>query len=253
MDLPSPIEDDEAIVQAYTGVITPRTKFMHITQMMNWTGQVFPVEVIARICTRAREKGVFTLVDGAHAFAHLDFKIRDLKCDAFATSLHKWLCAPLGTGALYIRKDRIRDIWSVYPSFPKEKDKMHKFEHAGTISLAKEEAVHTAIDFHNNLTTALKEMRLKYLKKYWTDQLKDNDRIQWYTSFNPRYSGALTLFEIKGMDYIDVSAILNKDYNIHHTTSKVSGAQGVRISPNIYTATNELDYLVEAINKILKG
>jgi len=250
--LPSPVEDDEVIIDAYTKLITPRTKFMHITQMINWTGQVIPVEVITKLCTVARAKGIFTLVDGAHSFAHLDFKVSDLQCDAFATSLHKWLCAPLGTGALYVRKESIGKVWSMYPSFEDEKDKINKFEHTGTISLAKEEATHTAIDFHNNLTTALKEMRLRYLKNYWVDQLKDNERVIWHTSFDDRYSGGMVLFDIKDGSYNSLSLTLRSKFNIHHTKSLVEGAQGIRISPNIYTSLEELDYLVEILMNELK-
>ncbi len=253
VSLPSPVEDDEKIAQAYISKFTEKTRLVHLTQIINWTGQVIPVEPIARICELARTKNIFSLVDGAHSFGQINFKIPDLKCDAYATSLHKWLSAPIGTGMLYMKEDKIIEIWPMYPSEERNKYKIEKFENKGTISLAKQEAIHSAIEFYYNIGAQLKEARLRYLKNYWANQLKNNERIKFYTSFNDRYACAIALFDLIGSDYKDMSLKLEKKFMIHHTVSKVEGAQGIRISPNVYTKISDLDRLLDALNWLLKN
>lgn len=252
INLPSPIENVEDIVEAYISKFNKKTKFVNITQIINWTGQILPVEAISKICEKARTLGIFSLVDGAHSFAHIDFNIKDLNCDAYAASLHKWLCAPIGTGILYVRQEQISKLWSMFPSSAEQVDSIEKFEHKGTISAAREEAAHTAIEFHNHIGITLKEARLRYLKNYWATQFKDHERVQFFTSFDDKYSGAIALFDIKGADYKDFSFQLENKFRIHHTNSETEGAQGIRISPNIYTSVEDLDRLVEAMNWYLK-
>lgn len=252
VNLPSPIESIDEIVNTYVSSFNKKTKLVNITQIINWTGQILPVEAISKICEKARAQNIFSLIDGAHSFAHIDFKIKDLNCDAYAASLHKWLCAPIGTGILYVRQEQISKIWSMFPSPPEHEDKIEKFEHKGTISAAREEATHTAIEFHNQIGITLKEARLRYLKNYWTTQFKDHERIQFYTSFDDRFSGAIALFDIKNGDYKDFSSVLENKFRIHHTNSETEGAHGIRISPNIYTTLEDLDRLVEAMNFYLK-
>jgi len=252
VNLPSPIEDNDEIVEAYVSKFTKKTKFVNLTQIINWTGQILPVAAIAKICEKAREKKIFSHVDGAHSFAHIDFKIPDLKCDAYATSLHKWLSAPIGTGLLYVRKGQIPNVWSLFPSAEDQTNMIQKFEHKGTISLAREEATHTAIEFYEHIGIELKEARLRYLKNYWANQLKDNERIKFYTSFKDEYAGAIALFDLKDGDYKEISPKLTEKYRIHHTNSVTEGAQGIRISPNVYTTLADLDRLVEAITDLVK-
>lgn len=250
--LPAPVEDDNTIVDAYKAQFTNKTRLVHLTHLVSWTGQVLPVEAIAQITKAARTQGIFSLVDGAHSFAHLNFKIEDLHCDAYATSLHKWLCAPIGTGFLYVRHTQIPNIWSLLPSSANDTTFIHKFEHKGTIQLAREEAIHVAIDFHENIGIELKEARLRYLKDYWAKPFEKEEQLRFFTSFKARYAGALALFDLPKGNYKDLSAVLSRDYKIHHTNSVAKGIQGLRITPNIYTSTKDLDRLVEAINTYLK-
>ncbi|BDS09649.1 aminotransferase class V-fold PLP-dependent enzyme [Aureispira anguillae] len=250
--LPAPIENQEEIIHRYISKFTSKTRLVHLTHIINWTGQIIPTAAIAKICTKARNQGIFSLVDGAHSLAHINFRIEDLNCDAYATSLHKWLCAPIGTGMLYLRRDQISKIWSMFPSDVKQTSSIEKFEHKGTISIAKEEAIHTAIEFHQHIGIELKEARLRFLKNYWAEQLREDERIQFYTSFDPQYAGAIALFDIKEGDSFKFSHRLEHNYRIHHTRSEVEGAKGVRISPNIYTSLDDLDHLVESIRTLLK-
>lgn len=252
VNLPAPIEEDEAILEIYLSKITKKTKFINLTQVVNWTGQIIPVSVIAKICTQAREKGIFTLVDGAHSLAHINFKITDLKCDAYASSLHKWLSAPIGTGMLYIRQDKIASVWPMYPHDPVQVSIIEKFEHKGTISLAREEATHTAIQFHQHIGIQLKEARLRYLKNYWAKELATRSNVHFYTSFKDKYAGGIALFGVTDRDINLVSLQLERKYRIHHTKTSLEGIEGIRISPNIYTTLDDLDRFLEVMNTLLK-
>lgn len=252
VNLPAPIENDEAILDLYLSKITPKTRFINLTQVINWTGQIIPVSVLAKICTEARKKDIFTLVDGAHSLAHLDFKISELQCDAFASSLHKWLCAPIGTGMLYMRQDKIASVWSMYPSDFGQESMIEKFEHKGTISLAREEATHTAIQFHQHIGIKLKEARLRYLKNYWAKELQAYENVQIHTSFKDKYAGGIALFGTTGRDINLVSAKLERKYRIHHTKTNLEGVNGIRISPNVYTSLDDLDRFLEVMNTLLK-
>jgi selenocysteine lyase/cysteine desulfurase len=247
LDFDLPQTEDAYFVEAYRKAISPRTKVLHITHMINWTGQILPVH---QLCRLAREEGLFSLVDGAHTFAHLDFKIADLQCDAFGTSLHKWLCAPFGTGMLYLRKERIPEIWPLMPNGDPRGSDIRKFESLGTRSFAVEQAISTAIDFHLAIGAKIKQERLYFLTQYWAKDIQQLDRCRFYTALDPNYTGAL--FNV-GMDGMTAGALSNQllsTYKIHTSPITWENVDGVRITPHIYTSLNDLDRLKEALHKI---
>lgn len=250
LDFDIPMESNEEVIQKFKGAITSRTKVFHITHMINWTGHIMPAK---ELCALAKANDIFSIVDGAHTFAHLDFKISDLGCDFFGTSLHKWLCAPFGTGMLYIRKERIKDVWPLLASPEDQIDNIRKFENIGTRSFAIEQAIGSAIDFHTAIGAARKEARLKYLKQYWVDQVKGVDKVQFYTSTNPEHSGALFNFGIEGMDAGPVHNSLFGTHKIHTSPIKWEKVNGPRITPHVYTKKYDLERLVEAINVVSKN
>lgn len=168
-----PIDNDDVVLKAYTDATTPKTKIWHITHMMTWTGQILPA---AKLCAEARKRGITTIVDAAHTFAHLDYKISDFNCDYFGTSLHKWLCAPFGTGMMYVTKDMIAKTWPLFPNDKPQSPDIRKFEAIGTRSFAPEQAIGQAIDFHNAIGARRKQERLHYLKTYWCNAVVKKDR-----------------------------------------------------------------------------
>lgn len=253
LDLALPFENPSDYIDQFIKAMTAKTRLINITQIINWTGQVVPVKAIRKICEVARARGIFSLVDGAHAFAQLDFKVPDLGCDAFATSLHKWLCAPFGTGMLYIRKAMIHKIWSLMPSEEEQKQDIRKFEHQGTLSIGKLIAIGDAIDFHQLMGIQLKEARLRYLKNYWAKALKDEERIIFHTSLKKNYSCAIALIEINGLEPRVLEQVLFNKFRIHTVTITRDNFQGTRISPNVYTKTEHLDRLLEGIRFVLKN
>ena len=247
LDFDIPMESNAEVIQKFKAAISPRTKVFHITHMINWTGHIMPAK---ELCALAKANNILSIVDGAHTFAHLDFKISDLGCDFFGTSLHKWLCAPFGTGMLYIRKERIKDVWPLLASPEDQIDNIRKFENIGTRSFAIEQAIGSTIDFHNAIGSARKEARLKYLKQYWVDQVKDVDKVKFYTSTNPDHSGALFNFGIEGMDAGPVHNSLFGTHKIHTSPIKWEKVNGPRITPHVYTKKYDLERLVEAINVV---
>lgn len=249
VDLPVPAEDVEEIVSLFEAQFTNRTKLVHITHLINWTGQILPAKKIAGA---ARKRGIEVLVDGAHSFAHIDYKIPDLDCDYFGTSLHKWMCAPFGNGMMYIKKDKITKVAPLFPNDEIGSDDIRKFEHLGTHSVPTEMAVKNALDFHLNITTERKEARLRYLTKYWVDQVKDLPKVKLYTSQKPEFSCALFTVGIEGKVPTDFESELYKGYQIHTTSVKHEAVNGIRITPHVYTSLKDLDVLVEGIKTLAK-
>ncbi len=247
LDFDIPMESDAEVVQKFKEAITPATKVFHITHMINWTGHIMPAK---ELCALARANNIYSIVDGAHTFAHLDFKISDLGCDFFGTSLHKWLCAPFGTGLLYIKKGKIKDVWPLLASPENQVDNIRKFENIGTRSFAIEQAIGSAIDFHNAIGAARKEARLKYLKQFWIDQVKGVDKVKFYTSTKPDLSAALFNFGIDGMDAGPVHNALFRTHKIHTSPIKWEKVNGPRITPHVYTKKYDMERLVEAINAV---
>jgi selenocysteine lyase/cysteine desulfurase len=162
-----PIENDEQIVKAYADAITPRTKIIHVTHIINWVGQIMPVKKIAQM---AHAKGIEVVCDGAHTFGLLDYKIPDLECDYFGTSLHKFLSAPVGSGMMWIKKDKIEKIWPLLCNSEPKSGNIRKFETLGTRSFPIEQAIGEAINFQEGIGSKRKQDRIHYLKKYWAEK-----------------------------------------------------------------------------------
>ena len=206
------------------------------------------------IADAAHKKGIEVLVDGAHTYAHMDFKITDLNCDYFGTSLHKWLGAPFGSGLLYIKKDKIKNIWPLLGHSKPQDEDIRKFEYLGTRSYASEMAIATALDFHQAIGNKRKEERLRYLKNYWMEKAASIPGVKLNTSLKPQFSCALGNFTVNGLKAADISGTLASKYRINVPAMVLEGhiPEGVRITPNVYTSTADLDKLLTAIDDIAK-
>lgn len=251
IDLPMPEDNDAKIVKLFTDQFTNKTKLVHITHMINWNGHILPARMIA---DEAKKRGIEVLADAAHSFAQIDFIFPDINCDYAGASLHKWLCAPFGSGLLYIRKDKIKNIWPLLSAPDSiQEDDIRKFEVLGTRSFASEMAIGTAVDFHNIIGNKRKEERLRFLKNYWVEKLMKNPRIKIHTSKSPSHSCALGVFSIEGMKPEDIEKKLFEKYKIHVISIDHENVKGIRVTPNIYTSTKDLDRFVKAVNEIAKG
>ena len=230
--------------------VTPRTKVIHICHVTNLTGQLFPVRDIARM---ARSKGILTIVDGAHAFAHFPFALRDLECDCYGTSLHKWLLAPVGTGFLYMRRENIEKIWPLTPAGVAKSKDIRKFEEVGTHPAANHNAIAEALAFHQGIGVERRAARMRYLTDRWATRLEKQPRVKILTSRLPNQSWGLANISLQGVDSQKAYETLWAKYRIITASIKHAEYQGLRITPNIYTTLQELDTFSEAIEEMLKN
>ncbi|MCF8244538.1 MAG: aminotransferase class V-fold PLP-dependent enzyme [Saprospiraceae bacterium] len=201
----------------------------------------------------ARRRGIEVLVDAAHTFAHIDFKIPDLECDYLGTSLHKWLCAPFGSGLLYVKKDKIKNLYPLMAAGDPESEDIRKFENIGTRSFAIEQAIGHAVNFHLMIGAERKAKRLFYLKKYWTDKALQIPGVRIGSPLKPEFSGAIALLQIDGIEPVELSEKLFSKFRIHTVGINWENIHGVRVTPNVYTTLNDLDRFVAAIAEIAKG
>jgi selenocysteine lyase/cysteine desulfurase len=245
-----PLEDNDLIVQKYIEQMTPRTKVVHVTHIVNWNGQIMPVK---RIADEAHKRGIEVVIDGAHSFAHLEYKIPNLGGDYFGTSLHKWLSAPIGSGMLWMKKEKISKIFPLIPNDKPNSDNIRKFENLGTRSFMIEQAIGQALNFQLAIGNARKEARLQFLKTYWTKEATKITKVKLNTPLKPEYSGALAHFSIEGMDAGKIESELFAKYKIHTTPVKWEKLDGVRVTPHVYTTLLDLDRLLEAINYLAKA
>ena len=247
-DIPVPAEDDGEIVRLFEENITPQTRLILMCHMINLTGQILPVKKVVRM---ARSRGIPVIVDGAHTFAHFDFDHSELECDYYATSLHKWLLAPIGTGMLYVKKDKIPDLWPLMAAPDDKSDDIRKFEEIGTHPAANFIAVSEAAVFQDGIGPARKGARLKYLTDYWVDRLIDNDRVRLHTSRDPSYACGIANVEIEGVDSGKLASYLWREHRILTTAIKHEQFEGVRVTPNVYTTPGELDRFVAVMHKVI--
>ena len=246
--IPIPAENDREIVRLFEENITPKTKLILMCHMINITGQILPVK---KVVNMARKYDIPVIVDGAHTFAHFDFDVNDLDCDYYASSLHKWLCAPHGTGMLYVRKEKIADLWPLQAPGECGKDDIRKFEEIGTHPAANYLAIGDALTFHQGIGSKNKEERLFYLRDRWAKRLIKHNRIKLHTSLKPGKGCAIATVQIKGIDTVEVSKHLWKKYRIFVVAIKHPEFEGCRVTPHVYTTIEEIDRFSDAMEAIL--
>lgn len=247
--IPIPPKSLDEITTAFEQGITSRTRLILIMHQVNVTGQITPVKAI---CEMARAKGIETIVDGAHSFAQFDFKQKDLNCDYFGTSLHKWLYAPKGTGMLYVKRDKIERIWPLMAAESKQASDIRKFEEIGTHSAAPKLAIGEALLFHNGIGGKRKEARLRYLSRYWMNRLKDIPKVRFNTSFDENQSCAIANVQIEGTNPTTIGSYLFDKHRIFTTPIIHEEFQGIRITPNVYTTLGELDRFCNVMEMIAR-
>jgi selenocysteine lyase/cysteine desulfurase len=250
VSLPIDPQSDEELVQLYEAAITPKTRLLMVCQMVNITGQILPV---AKIADMAHRHGVEVMVDGAHAFGQLDFAIPDLHADYYGASLHKWLGTPLGAGLLWVKREKIARLWPIYgdSSFPD--DDIRKLNHTGTHPVHTDLAINDAIDFQLSIGIARKEARLRYLQNYWTAQVRDVPKIYLNTPTDPKRSCAIANVGIAGMAPAVLATKLMERYGVWTVAIDSANVHGTRVTPMVYTSTNELDTFVRALKEMAQS
>ena len=231
----------------YENAITDKTKLMLVSHIVNITGQILPIK---KICDVAHRKGVEVLVDGAHAFAHIDFKINDLDCDYYGSSLHKWLGCPLGAGLLYVKKDKVEKLWQLFGDMGYKDDDIRKLNHTGTHPVHTDLSIKNAIAFHNKIGIERKEARLRFIQNYWTDKIRHVPNIVLNTPTDKKRSCAIANVGINTLKPAELAKVLFDKYKIWTVAIDYANVKGVRVTPHVYTSTNELDVFVKALTEI---
>ncbi|MEQ9401154.1 MAG: aminotransferase class V-fold PLP-dependent enzyme [Longimicrobiales bacterium] len=247
--IPVPAEDPAEVVRLFENAITPKTKAILACHMINLTGQILPVRELNAM---ARRHGIPLIVDGAHALAHFDFTLGELEVDNYSTSLHKWLFAPHGTGLLYVRREKIADVWPLMAAPERMDSDIRKFEEIGTHPAANYLAIGEALTFHEGIGGARKDARLVYLRNYWAERLLQHDRVRLHTSLKPGFACGIANVEIEGVDPTALIAHLWDKHRIISVAINHDEFRGIRVSPSVYTTLPELDRFVDAMEDVVR-
>jgi isopenicillin-N epimerase len=232
------------LVRPIEAALTDKTKLIIVSQVSFMNGQIFPIREIVDL---GRRHGIPVIVDGAHAFVQYTFDRNDLGCDFYGTSLHKWLMAPIGTGFLYVKKERIKEVWSLMASSAAQVADIRKFEEIGTHPAANHNAIGEALTFHEMLGMRRKEARLRYLRSRWTDRLRDLPKVRFATNLDPKHSCAITTVGIEGITTGDLAGWLLAKHSIFVTGIGGDVVNGIRVTPNVYSTVDEIDRFAEAM------
>ena len=247
ISFPVPPKTMTDLADRLLAAITPATRVLHFCHITNLTGQIFPVK---QICDDARRRGIKTIVDGAHAFAHFPYKAADLGCDYYGTSLHKWLLAPIGTGFLYVRRENVKALWPLTPASASKADDIRKFEEIGTHPAANHNAIAEALTFHDGIGIERKAARLRYLRDRWARRLAANPKFRLHTNLDAAHSCAIGTVQITGVPTAKVVARLWERWRIIATPIVHAEYEGARITPNVYTTLEEIDTFAAAMEEI---
>jgi selenocysteine lyase/cysteine desulfurase len=250
---PCPPPSMEYLKKQIEAAITPRTKVIHICHITNRTGQIFPVKEISLM---ARARGIETIVDGAHAFAQFPFKYEDLQCDYYGTSLHKWVLAPIGTGALFVRKEKIAKIWPLMAAPESMQGNIRKFEEIGTHPASQRNSITEALAFHDSIGPERKAERFRYLRRRWSNVLRELPGVKILNSEDPEQSCAIGFISVQGagLDCGKLQEYLWNKQRIWTVAIRTPGEyEGLRVTPNVYTTIEEIDTFTNVMTKVIKN
>jgi len=250
LSLPVPAEDPAEVVARFERALSPRTRLILMCQVVNLTGQILPVRDVVAL---GRARGIPVMVDGAHAFAHLTAPRSEMDCDYYGVSLHKWLCAPHGTGFLYVRRDRIRDVWPLTAAPQEMESDIRKFEEIGTHPAANTLATAEAIDFYRAVGPANKLARMRYMRDRWAKPLLAHDRVRLHSSRDPRFGSSFATVDVRGIDVGKLQAHLWTKHRIFTTAIRHAQFEGLRVTPGLSTTLPELDRFVEVVDAVVRG
>ncbi|MGH7656944.1 MAG: aminotransferase class V-fold PLP-dependent enzyme, partial [Gemmatimonadales bacterium] len=201
----------------------------------------------------ARPRGIEVFVDGAHAYAHFPFTRDELNCDFYGTSLHKWLLAPIGTGFLYVRKDRQRSLWPLMAAPESMDNNIRKYEEIGTHPAANHNAIAAALAFHRGIGVERKVARLRFLRDRWARPLlEESDRVKVLTPLDGKDSGAIALVSVDGLEPGELVTWLLREHRIVSTPINHPEFSGVRITPNVYTTPDEIDLFTDRMRLAIR-
>lgn len=254
---PYPPKNLKVLSDLFEKNVTQQTKLILVCHITNLTGQIFPIK---DICKMARKRGIEVVIDGAHSFGHFVYKQKDLDCDIYGANLHKWMMGPIGTGFLYVKKEKIKNIWPLFPAPDPLSDDIRKFENVGTQPDYLQLAIGEALAFHHGIGAQRKEERMRYLRNYWAKAFEKLPGVKILTSFDPEQSCGIGTFTVENMDMGKLSQVLFEKHKIYVISVGVPSPEkegenisGMRVTPSIYTSLRELDIFIEAASHYVKN
>ena len=250
VSVPNHPKNDMELISLYESQITSKTRLIMISHMVNITGQILPVK---KICDMAHSYGVEVLVDGAHCVGHFNFKIDNLNCDYYGSSLHKWLATPLGAGLLYVNNKHIPKIWPLIADHEKDPNKIQRLSHTGTHPVSTDLTIIDAIEYLNSIGIKKKESRLRFLKTYWQNALKNESNIVINTPYDTQRSCGIGNVGLKNMKPETLANRLYEKFGIFTVAIDYANVKGCRITPNIFTNENELDTFIDAMKSLARS
>jgi len=220
-----------------------------VCHMVNVTGQILPIR---KICDMAHSHGVEVMVDGAHCVGHIKVDLTELDCDYYGCSLHKWLCAPLGAGMLYVAEKNIPKVWPLLADYEKDKTKIRRLNHTGTHPVHTDLTINDSVDYLEMIGIERKENRMRYLQRYWSDQLREVDNVVINTPIEPHRSCGIANVGLTNMKPSGMAKTLLDEFHVWTVAIDFENVHGCRITPNVFTTTDELDQFVDAIKAMAK-
>jgi isopenicillin-N epimerase len=244
VDPPHVPKGKQELVDAFEKGLTPKTKLILVSLVSFMNGQIFPVREIVAL---GKRRGIPVIVDGAHAFAQFPFSRDQFDCDYFGTSLHKWLMAPMGTGFLSVRKDKIEGLWPLMASEATQAKDIRKYEEIGTHPAANHNAIGEALTFHELIGVERKAARFRYMRSRWTDRLREEKKVVFHTNLDAAHSCAITTVEIQGIKPPELGAWLLAKHGVYVTSIGHPRFGGIRVTPNVYSTIEEIDRFGDAM------
>jgi selenocysteine lyase/cysteine desulfurase len=250
LPVPVPARSANELYSAFESAVTPRTRVIAITHLTSTTGILYPAREIAAL---ARKRGIYMHLDGAQTFGALDVNLQEIGCDSYSTSAHKWLMGPLEAGLLYVRAERIPQIWPsiVTAGWTEHLQGARKFEVFGQRDDPRVVALESAIDFVNLIGGAVVEDRMRALAGRLKSQLREISAVELKTNMQPELSAGVIKFTLRG---VRTSEAYNKLWERHRLAIAMTAsgdAEGLRFSPHIYNSMEEIEQAVRAVRELV--
>jgi isopenicillin-N epimerase len=245
--LPKPPRSVDEILERFRRALTPRTRVLVFSHVTTATGLVLPVK---ELCRLARERGVLTHVDGAHAIGQIPLDLHDLGCDFYTTSPHKWLLAPKGTGTLYVREELLDRLWVTIASngWADRALKAYRFSSVGTSNLSVMVGLKAALDFHQALGPECVYARIHVLAQRVRDRLQGYAQVRLVNASADAFYGGLVSFEaVKGDLRRVVAELAARNVRVG------GGPARIRVATHIFTQPTELNTFFDAVERGLRA
>jgi selenocysteine lyase/cysteine desulfurase len=251
ISFPLPVLSAKPFVDRIAAAVTPRTRVIELTHITNLTGQILPIREVMEF---ARPRNIEVFVDGAHAYAQFPFTRDELQADYYGTSLHKWLLAPIGSGFLYVRKEKQKKIWPLMAAAKEMDENIRKYEEIGTHPAANHNAIGVALAFHRAIGAERKVARLRFLRDRWAKRLlaEGNGRVKILTPLDSKLGAGIGFISIDGLDPTKLGGWLMAQHRVVNTPIVHAEFSGIRITPNVYTTLDEVDRFSELVTVALK-